>query len=464
MSERVVLLGRCKLWLLLVTLGIILSLTACVLQPTPATPTPASTVTPAFTNTPSPTDTPRLSALTESSFIEPVRRHIFRDLVALQDSGVGYEEACEEIAQWWWLTVDAVKAIAVEGIEKGWLTPTPEATPTLGPPTATPTPTLIAEEQLAQSLHAPWAAQDWEEVIRLVEQILAINPDYDDMVQKLYAAHVNYGRQLVAEDNLEEAKTEFTRALDVKPNGGEAIVELWILAGRTPGPLIVPSPVEATARPTRTVAPIPTLTPAPCPSPPVTTVVPPPVQAQVVRVIDGDTIEVSIGGKLYKVRYIGIDTPETGEWMAPEATAKNEELVGGKIVGLEKDVSETDRYGRLLRYVWVGDLMVSAELVWLGCAQVSTYPPDVKYTDCFLRLQRDARDAGRMCGLLSTPPPPTQPPPTAVCDCSGNIYNCSDFSTHAEAQACYEHCKSLGRGDIHLLDGDNDGIACESLL
>ena len=148
--------------------------------------------------------------------------------------------------------------------------------------------------------------------------------------------------------------------------------------------------------------------------------------------------------------------------MAPEATAKNEELVGGKVVRLEKDVSETDRYGRLLRYVWVGDLMVNAELVRLGCAQVSTYPPDVKYVDLFLRLQREAREAGRMCGLLSTPSPPTSPSPP-VCDCSGNIYNCSDFSTHAEAQACYEYCKSLGRGDVHRLDGDDDGIACESL-
>jgi micrococcal nuclease len=193
-------------------------------------------------------------------------------------------------------------------------------------------------------------------------------------------------------------------------------------------------------------------------------------QAQVVRVIDGDTIEVSIGSKTYKVRYIGIDTPETKhpekpvEWMGKEAAAKNEELVGGKVVGLEKDVSETDKYGRLLRYVWVGDLMVNAELVRLGYAQVSTYPPDVKYTDLFSQLQREAREAGRgLWGPTPTPPPLTQPSPTAACDCSGNIYNCSDFGTHAEAQACYEYCKSLGHGDIHWLDGDNDGIACESL-
>jgi hypothetical protein len=61
--------------------------------------------------------------------------------------------------------------------------------------------------------------------------------------------------------------------------------------------------------------------------------------------------------------------------------------------------------------------------------------------------------------------PPTQTPSgeAAVCDCSGDIYDCSDFSTHTEAQVCYEYCKSLGRGDIHCLDRDDDGIACESL-
>jgi len=435
---------RNKLWCLLMALGVILPLTTCMLQSTPVTPMPTSTAAPPFTNTLPPTDTARPPAPT---FIPPIRMQIFRELVAVQGSGVWYTDACEEIARRWGITVDAVKAIDVEGIEKGWLMPTPQATPTPGPPTATPVPTLTIEEQLAQGLHAPWAAQDWEEVIRLVKQILAINPDYDDMVQKLYAAHVNYGRQFAAEGNLAEARWEFIRALEVKPDGGEAVVELWILAGRTPGPLIVPTALPIPLTPTQVL--------------PVMTVALP--QAQVVRVIDGDTIEVSIGGKTYRVRYIGIDTPEIGEWMGPEAAAKNKELVGGKVVGLEKDVSETDRYRRLLRYVWVGNLMVNAELVRLGCAQVSTYPPDVKYVDLFLQLQREARQAGRMCGLLPTPPPPTQPSPS-FCDCSGDIYNCSHFSTHAEAQACYEYCKSLGRGDIHRLDGDNDGIACESLL
>ena len=64
----------------------------------------------------------------------------------------------------------------------------------------------------------------------------------------------------------------------------------------------------------------------------------------------------------------------------------------------------------------------------------------------------------------SPPAPPTEPPaPAAVCDCSGDIYNCSNFTTHNQAQACYNYCVSIGRGDIHGLDGDNDGSACESL-
>jgi hypothetical protein len=58
---------------------------------------------------------------------------------------------------------------------------------------------------------------------------------------------------------------------------------------------------------------------------------------------------------------------------------------------------------------------------------------------------------------------PTSPPPAAVCSCSGDSYNCSSFSTHRQAQACFSYCISQGRGDIHRLDGDNDGVACESL-
>jgi micrococcal nuclease len=61
------------------------------------------------------------------------------------------------------------------------------------------------------------------------------------------------------------------------------------------------------------------------------------------------------------------------------------------------------------------------------------------------------------------PEPTSTPQPVAVCSCSGNLYNCSDFGTHAAAQACFDYCVQQGRGDIHRLDGDSDGDACESL-
>jgi micrococcal nuclease len=100
-------------------------------------------------------------------------------------------------------------------------------------------------------------------------------------------------------------------------------------------------------------------------------------------------------GEEYAVRYISIDTPERGERLYEEATEKNRELVEGKIVRLEKDVSETDIYGRLLRYVYVDDTFVNAELVRLGYAKAIPYPPDTKFQELFAELEQEAKDAGR---------------------------------------------------------------------
>jgi len=137
------------------------------------------------------------------------------------------------------IKADGLEAQA--GLEQAatWVpTPTPVTTPT-----SEPSRTLTVEEQLAKSLDEPWAAKEWETVIGIIEQILAINPAYDDMVEKLYAAHVNYGQQLAAEGKLEEAKMEFTRALDVKPGGGEAVAELEALAaGEAPVPSATSTP------------------------------------------------------------------------------------------------------------------------------------------------------------------------------------------------------------------------------
>ena len=121
----------------------------------------------------------------------------------------------------------------------------------------------------------------------------------------------------------------------------------------------------------------------------------PPDTARVNQVIDGDTITIEGG---YRIRYIGIDTPETYpqlEAFGMEARQANCELVAGKVVHLERDVSETDKYGRLLRYVYVDDIFVNAELVRQGLAQAKVYPPDTKYQDYLEEMEAEAREEGR---------------------------------------------------------------------
>jgi micrococcal nuclease len=118
--------------------------------------------------------------------------------------------------------------------------------------------------------------------------------------------------------------------------------------------------------------------------------------ATVTRVVDGDTIEIA-GGQ--KVRYIGIDTPETVDprqevqCFGQEASNRNKELVAGQEIFLEKDVSETDRYGRLLRYVYLAtdSASVNEQLVSEGFAKASSYPPDVRYQEKFKAAEEDAR-------------------------------------------------------------------------
>lgn len=166
---------------------------------------------------------------------------------------------------------------------------------------------------------------------------------------------------------------------------------------------------------------------APLPSNPSTPSIPSAVTTA--RIVDGDTIDLSNGKRL---RYIGVDTPESGDCFGSEATKKNKELVLDKEVRLEKDISETDKYGRLLRYVWarlpdgqVGDTMVNEEMVRQGYAKVFTYPPDVKYADKFVAAEREARENKR--GLWADDVCNTEGDATAVtgsstsCQIKGNI-------------------------------------------
>jgi micrococcal nuclease len=129
--------------------------------------------------------------------------------------------------------------------------------------------------------------------------------------------------------------------------------------------------------------------------------------ARVVRVVDGDTIVASVGGREERVRYIGMDTPEDVKPGTPvqcysrRAAAENRRLVAGRRVRLVQDAEARDRYGRLLAYVYrAGDgLFVNAELVRLGYARPLTIPPNVAHEAEIARLARAARRGGR--GLWS---------------------------------------------------------------
>ncbi|MGH2990077.1 MAG: thermonuclease family protein [Solirubrobacterales bacterium] len=123
--------------------------------------------------------------------------------------------------------------------------------------------------------------------------------------------------------------------------------------------------------------------------------------ADVVRVVDGDTIEVSVGGRIEDVRYIGVDTPESVtpgepvECFGREAGRFNERLVAGREVRLRFDAERRDDYGRLLAYVYAGPRLVNAELVRRGFARTLTIAPNDSRADLFARLEAAAGRAGR---------------------------------------------------------------------
>jgi len=166
--------------------------------------------------------------------------------------------------------------------------------------------------------------------------------------------------------------------------------------------------------------------------------------ARVTRVIDGDTIELENG---QKVRYIGINTPETVdprktvECFGEEASAKNKELVEGKTIKLEKDVSETDKYSRLLRYVYVDNIFVNDYLVRQGFAYASTFPPDVKYQDQFRGAEQEAKGNSRglwgTCQSNQNQSLSSQISTNTDCNIKGNISSSGEKIYHMPGQRYY---------------------------
>ena len=117
----------------------------------------------------------------------------------------------------------------------------------------------------------------------------------------------------------------------------------------------------------------------------------------VIVVIDGDTIDVEIDGEVHRNRYIGVNTPERNEDCYDEASEANSLMIEGKSVRLVKDKSETDRYGRLLRYVYAGDTFVNLELVRQGYAEAVLYEPDSTYYEQFAKIEKNTAAKGLGC-------------------------------------------------------------------
>ncbi|OGC85092.1 hypothetical protein A3F55_03080 [Candidatus Adlerbacteria bacterium RIFCSPHIGHO2_12_FULL_53_18] len=243
---------------------------------------------------------------------------------------------------------------------------------------------------------------------------------------------------------------------------------------------------------------------------------------KVSKVIDGDTISILKDGATETVRFIGVNAPETGQCYTAEATQKLKTLLASGSVSLELDTSqgERDKYDRLLAYVFTESGQNAARvLIEGGFAKEYTYSRAYKYQADFKAAQVSAQAGGK--GLWApgacakpasapttpasapaqmqtqpapaaaapvnteaakqqTPPkeeepeeepeeqdeeeeePPPAPASSGSYTCSSNTYNCSDFSTHAEAQAVFDACGGVGN-DVHKLDANKDGEACESL-
>lgn len=199
---------------------------------------------------------------------------------------------------------------------------------------------------------------------------------------------------------------------------------------------------------------------------------------KVVKVIDGDTITIEINGKKETLRLIGIDTPETVhptkpvECMGAEASNRAKELLTGKMVSVEADSSqgERDKYNRLLRYVILEDgRNFNRLMIEEGFANEYKYSVPYKYQTEFKEAQNNAKLkkvglwADGVCDNYSNNDKQEEEVKILTdCDCSFNKYNCSDFKTHAEAQALFLCCGGVNN-DIHRLDMDGNGDACESL-
>lgn len=211
---------------------------------------------------------------------------------------------------------------------------------------------------------------------------------------------------------------------------------------------------------------------------------------QVASVTDGDTLKISINGNTETIRLIGMDTPETVDprttvqCFGKEASNKAKEMLEGKKVKIESDVTQgdKDKYDRLLRYIYLEDgTSFNKFMIAEGYAHEYTYNIPYKYQEEFKKAEKDARDSGKglwatnTCSGDTTKPATTSTPtdtntqsssaPTPTADTTQNNsgYTCSGKRTCGEMTSCAEARFYLNTCGVSRLDGDKDGTPCETI-
>lgn len=179
------------------------------------------------------------------------------------------------------------------------------------------------------------------------------------------------------------------------------------------------------------------------------------IPATVERVVDGDTLKVQVENREETIRLLLVDTPETKhptkpvQPFGPDASQFAKDTLEGKEIGIEIDVSERDKYGRLLAYVWIGDSMFNEMLLEEGLARVAyIYQPNVKYVDHFQSIQREAQEKGigiwslenyvQEEGFNESSKEKSEKPLSTGCDIKGNINSKGEKIYHTPDGAYYD--------------------------
>ena len=179
---------------------------------------------------------------------------------------------------------------------------------------------------------------------------------------------------------------------------------------------------------------------------------------------EAGVLAVNVDGQVVPVVLAGIALPPTGD-QREQLGQVMRAVAEGQLVLLAQDVSDQDSSGRLVRYVFVGEQFLNELVIRQGLALAAREAPDQSCAALLQQAEAQAR-IGRS-GLWQPSPVPTStfmpfvtldPAIQAACDCSKD-YTCSDFTTQAEAQTCYNACNDYDS----KLDPDRDGKACETL-